>query len=172
VRPAVLLAGIAIPVVVASFAGWAFGLAFVALSIIALGVIHNSRSIGTVLKATAAVTVASLGASIAVTRFDVGDDGDSGGGEPPAAKEPALDAPAEPPEKEPAAEKPSRKPDREPVPERKPRNERKPDNETKGLVRVPPSQALQVDPRTGEPTTTTPGGTVPPSQQQPAPEQP
>ena len=164
-RPALLLAAAAVPVLVASFAGWLFGLAFVALSLVAVGLVREARSMRTVLLATLAVTAASLAVSIVLAAFD--DNGGSTASKPvssrPAAPAPPAKAP-KPAPKQPAAVKhpaKKKKPSAHKPPARKParrhaahkrsraharahhsrskRRHRRHDD-TSGLVLVPPQQ--------------------------------
>jgi hypothetical protein len=169
-RPSLLFAAVAVPVVIASFAGWAFGLAFVALGLIATGLLRHAR-LSTVLKAGAAVTVASLGVSILLAGLDSGDSDPSD--QQPAAEEREAEPPraeespaAQEPETE--AEEPARERDE---PARGEASERDqgppPDEETEGLIRVPQGAersdgsqgTAPVEPGAGE---TAPGATAPP----------
>ena len=144
IRPAAIFAAAAVPVVVASFAGWAFGLAFVALGLVALGFLRHA-SFRTLLIAGALVTVASLALSFVLAGLDDGSSTD----EPPAAEEPAAPEPepkAEEPEPAPKAEEPKaeERPREEPAAEEPARKQQPkaeaptPDEETEGLIRVPP----------------------------------
>jgi hypothetical protein len=158
--PVWLFAAVAVPVVIASFAGWAFGLAFVALGLVATGLLRHAR-LKSVLWAGAAVTAASLVVSVVLSGLDSG-----GGDDATTTKPPAAEKPAEPPKSEtPAKEKPeepardkSSQPDEKPKankPEKKREPKPKPDEETEGLILVPPGSS-----GTGEgDTSTTPGAT-------------
>jgi hypothetical protein len=161
VRPAAFFAAAAVPVVVASFAGWAFGLAFVALGLVAIGLLRHA-SFRTLLIAGAIVTLASLAVSFVLAGVDGGTDD-----EPPAAEEPAEPAdrdpqPAEPePDPEPKAEEPASEP--EPEPEAPAREEQPkaetPDDETEGLIRVPPGSEPEQSQGTDPAAPTQPGTT-------------
>src|SRR3954447_25050158 len=139
---ALLLPLVAIPVLITSFAGWSFGLPFVALSLIATGVLagrragffatlRESAAARTILKVTLLVTAASLAIAIVLASVD---SGSSGGGkakpkQPAAAKKPAPppakhEAPAAKPKPKPA--EPKRKTETAPA-------SPPPDEDTKGL---------------------------------------
>jgi hypothetical protein len=146
---ALLVPLVAVPVLIASLAGWTFGLPFVALSLIATGflagrragflsTLRSSAAARTILKATLLVTAAS--AAVAIVLANVGS-GDGGADEPrqPATKKPAA-TPAPAPEK-PKAEKPKAKPKpekpkakTETTPQSSP-----PDDGTQGLFKAPPA---------------------------------
>jgi hypothetical protein len=176
---AALLPAMVIPVIVTSIAGWRFGLPFVALSVIATGILLSRRTDGerrglfgtlrgsagarTALMTTAVVTVLAVGASIALT---VAGDKTSSGGEKaatPARKPPSAQSSAPKPVTPAPRKKKSSKPRAqkqappasatEPPPattEPQPTTaEPQPDPATRGLIRVPPSSAAQS-------TTTTP----------------
>ena len=162
---ALLLPLVAIPVLITSFAGWSFGLPFVALSTIATGVLagrragflatlRRSAAARTMLRATLLVTAVSV--AVAVVLANVGDGG-NGGETPrqPAAKTPSAAPPAAR-KREPTAKAPARpkrdKPARrtETAPQAPP-----PDEDTKDLIKAPPPSQSATTPA-GTPTQTTP----------------
>jgi chemotaxis protein histidine kinase CheA len=177
---AVLLPAVAIPVIVTSFAGWRFGLPFVALSVIATGwllgrreggggvlaTLRGAPAAGTVLKTTAAVTVLSVGAWVALA--SIGSDNSSTNTASPAPAKKPGPAAAKPASTTPAAaSKPAKaRPARPATPPSTqaaspPSTQAAtppPDPATQGLIRVPPSQAAQ---RPSPGTTTTPSQTTP-----------
>lgn len=171
-----LLPAVAIPVIITSIAGWRFGLPFVALSVIATGVLRGRRSgAATVLATTAVVTVLSVVASVVLA--SVGKDSSSSNTEkaatpakPTGAAKPASTAakPATKPTK-PSKPKSSKKKQKSETPGSA-QNEPAPDPGTEGLVRVPPQSntpaPLQATGPNGTGTTTRPGTSVP---QQPTP---
>jgi hypothetical protein len=173
---ALLLPAVAIPVIVTSVAGWRFGLSFVALSVIATGILLGRRSgvgggkgpgliatlrgspaTGLVLKTTAAVTVLSV--IVSVLLASAGKTSTSTTADKPVtpAKKPASRAPAATPTT-PAA--PAHKPKRKHARNRAATTgQAAPDPGTAGLVRVPPKSASQTHGTgpngTGTPTTGT-----------------
>ena len=165
-RPALLFAAAAVPVVIASFAGWAFGLAFVALGLIATGFLRNAR-LATVLKAGAVVTALSLGASVLLANLE-SDDADTTSEpapteqaepEPPKAEAPAAEKPEEPAND--SSERAERAERRERRRERAREQAPPPDKDTEGLVRVPPGEAEPEE--SAPPAPTDPEATQPPS---------
>jgi hypothetical protein len=174
---AVLLPAVAIPVIVTSVAGWRFGLPFVALMVIASGIVLGRRAqadgarggllaafraspaAGAVLKTTALVTVLGIVASVLLASVGKDSSSKSTANEPvtPAKKveKPAATAkpatPAKPQASKPAKPAPSK-------PKTKPKADTGPPPSpgTEGLVRVPPKSAIQ---GTGPNGTGTPGVT-------------
>ena len=178
---AVVLPLAAIPVLVASLAGWSFGLPFVALALITTGVLvgrrggffrtlRESDAARTVAKATAAVTFASLGISIVLA--NVGGGSSKTSSTKPAAKTPTTPARTTPSQ----AKTPTTT-----TPKATTKTHRRhanaptsttpatpaPDPSTRGLVRVPPSSSTtSTTPQSSTGTTpaATPGQPVPQGQ--------
>jgi hypothetical protein len=150
---ALLLPLVAIPVVISSFAGWTFGLPFVALSVIATGFLAGRRrgffatlraspAARTIFKTAVLVTAASAAVGIVIASADTGGGGGSKGTSSPAPK-PRANPPAAAKKANPPAAKhtntattPAAKP-RTPSTSTTPASP-PPDNSTKGLIRVPP----------------------------------
>jgi hypothetical protein len=169
---AVALPLAAIPVLVASLAGWSFGLPFVALALITTGVLvgrrggffrtlRESEAARTVAKATAAVTFASLGISIVLANV--------GGSSSKTTTKPAAKVPTTPVHtttskaKTPATTTPK-------ATKKKPRHHANkpttttpatpaPDPSTKGLILVPPSASTSTSTTPQSSTSTTPAAT-------------
>jgi hypothetical protein len=183
---AALLPAVVIPVIVTSVAGWRFGLPFVALSVIATGVLlgrradaagderrglfatlRGSPAAQTALRTTAVVTVLSVVASVVLASVGKDSSSTTGKSAAPAKKSPPSAAAKPAPAAKPATKKkPSAKPKshKQTPPPTTP--EPQPDPSTQGLVRVPPSSAAQ--PSTGTGTGTQPGaGTSTTPQQSP-----
>ncbi len=169
---ALLLPLMAIPVLISSFAGWTFGLPFVALSLIAMGILAGRRAgffstlraspaARTILKATVLVTAASIAIGIVLANVDT----NGGGTKKPAAK-PKPKAKENPPA---ATHKTTPQPAK-PKAQHKPRQHKPktattpsspaPDDSTKGLIRVPPPSSGQTQTQTQ---------TTPTAPQQPTP---
>lgn len=163
---ALLLPLVAVPVLITSFAGWTFGLPFVALSLIATGILvgrrggffstlRQSAAARTILRTTVLVTAASLAIAIVLASVHT-----SGGSKtaskpkpPPAAKKPTAPATKH------RAAAPSHKPHRRRPPKAATTPTTAsppPDNSTKGLIRVPPSSSGTGRTQTGTQTQTTP----------------
>jgi hypothetical protein len=160
---AALLPAVAIPVIVTSVAGWQFGLPFVALSVIATGIVLGRRSqadgprrglratlrgspaAATVLKSTAIVTVLSVVASVVLA--SAGKDSSPSTSQKaatPAKKPqgPVATRPSTP--AKPATKKKARSPKHK-TSKHKPTaasNGPAPDPATRGLVRVPPRSSV------------------------------
>jgi serine/threonine-protein kinase len=141
-----------IPVVVTSIAGWRFGLPFVALSVIATGILLSRRVDGerrglfatlrssagalTALMTTAVVTVLAVGASIALTAVDDNNSSSSDKTATPAKKPPSPQSSASKPvTPAPKKEKKSSKP--------------------KAEKQSPPAASTEPQPTTTEPQPTT-----------------
>jgi hypothetical protein len=137
-----LLPAVAIPVIVTSIAGWRFGLTFVALSVIATGVLRGRRSsVGVVLMTTMVLTVVSVAASVLLASVGKSDSKTPSAGKtitPPKAVTSTPTTPAPAPRKQHKKRPPTKL--HAPVP----------DPGTEGLVRVPPKSS------TTPPTATTP----------------
>jgi hypothetical protein len=187
----VLLPAVAIPVIVTSVAGWRFGLPFVALMVIASGIVLGRRAqadgarggllaafraspaAAAVLKTTALVTVLGIVASVLLASVGKDPSSKSTANEPvtPAKKLPTPAATARPATPTKAKTKPTKptKPKATEPKKQKPAadNGPPPSPGTEGLVRVPPKSTTQ---GTGPNGTGTPGvtGTQPGTGTQPS----
>jgi hypothetical protein len=152
---AALLPAVAIPVIVTSIAGWRFGLPFVALSVIATGIVmgrrphdgeprlglvatlRGSRAAATVLKMTVIVTAVSVVASVVLA--SVGKDSSSPGGHsavtPSGKRRPSAATGPSSPTRPATKRKHRRKSKRHAT-------IRPSDPATQGLVRVPPHSSV------------------------------
>jgi hypothetical protein len=184
---AVLLPAVAIPVIVTSVAGWRFGLPFVALMVIASGIVLSRRAqaggargglvaafraspaAGAVLKTTALVTVLGVVASVLLASVDKDSSSKGTANQPvtPEKKAPAPAATAKPATPSKPKTTPA-KPEASKPKEQKPPADKGPpaDPGTEGLVRVPPKSTTQGTGPNGTgtqgPTSTQPGtGTQP-----------
>ena len=183
---AILLPVVAVPVLLASFVGWSFGLPFVALAVIATGFLAARAGDGglirtlrtfpaarTILATMAGVSAAAVAVGIVLSNIDT-----SGSDEPdpPAAEEPseptdtqADERTAE--EREAAAERRrERREERRAQREQRQQEEGEeqpattppsPDPDTEGLVRVPPERESGTAPGATPTTPTEPAPTQP-----------
>ncbi|MEA2429467.1 MAG: Procyclic acidic repetitive protein [Thermoleophilaceae bacterium] len=166
---AILFPLVAVPVLISAFAGWSFGLPFVALSLIATGIIagrrgglvatlRSSPAARTILKATVLVTAASLAISIVLA--NIGTKSTTSKSAKPAAQKPAAPkahAKATPSRPQAAAPKPKKhRARRAHTTPRAPT----PDPATSGLYRVTPGTGTGGTSTTPSGTATAPSGTT------------